>query len=420
MPVELETEDPLKSLKSKSIHDRCAAARDLSLVGTPEQIPPLVRRARDDKSPAVRLATAGSIADILSRYRLAPRRSELDDDARQALLDGFKGIDPGRNAGLFPMFACLDVASSFTRIATGLRDPRGGVRVGAAVGLLRLCLTEAHNGDAELEQQVVALLDDSRLRPDALAEVARVCAACGYVSGLPRLQALGLGGAQGEFVDQMVAILLDNDAPLAGIWRSDGRDALQIDPEPAAGPADLVPAADGGLLVNEAGAWRSVPAAEVTGFRKLHFRRVGAAEAAPALQALGRTWYPADADALDGLIAASVDVQTLDWSSDAPLGPAHADLADALLPHLGDTAAEDRAAAVLHQGAGRRADALARLEAATSKKKCPPDSWFFLGEARHAAGDADGARAAWEAATKKNRKKKAWPVPEAKARLGIE
>ncbi len=420
MPVDLETEDPLKSLKSKSIHHRCAAARDLSLVGTPEHIPVLVERARDDKSPAVRLATAGSVADILSRYRLPPRRAELDDAARQALLDTFKGIDPGDNAGLFPMFACLDVASSFARIATGLRDPRGGVRVGAAVGLLRMGISQAHNGDTELERQVVALLDDARLRPDALAEVARVCAACGYVSALPRMQALGLGGAQGEFVDQMVAILLESDAPLAGIWRSDGRDALQIDPEPAAGPANLVPAADGGVLVLDASGWTSIAPADVTGLRRMHFRRVGAAEAGPALQAQGRTWYPADADALDGLVAASVDVQVLDWSAAAALGPAHADLADALVPHLGEEAAEDRAAAVLLQGAGRGADALARLEAATGKKKCPPDTWFFLGEARAAAGDEAGAREAWENAVKKCRKKKEWPVPEARARLGEE
>lgn len=417
MSVELETEDPLKALASRSIHDRCAAARDLSLVGTPDHIPPLVAKAAGDKSPAVRLVTAGAIADILSRYRRAPRRAELDDDARAALLRSFSVVDPDRNAGLFPMLACLDIPAVFTRIATGLRDPRAGVRVGAAVGLLRLCTSAARHGDAELEASVVALFSDTRLRPDALAEVARVCGACGYTTAVPVLERMDIGGAHGEFVDDVVGVLRRAGEPVVGLWASDGRDAGEIDPTPAAGPATLVAGGDVATVYSPSSGFAPPVAIDRDGLRRMHFRRVGAAEPGPGLQALGRTWHPADEEAIGALVEAAVDVRALNWAGGASLPGAGA-IADALLPHLGETAVEDRGAALLLQAAGRAADALQRLEAASGKKKCPPDTWFFLGEARAAAGDAAGAREAWEATIKKTRKKGLWHVAAARERVG--
>jgi hypothetical protein len=416
LPVELETEDPLKALSSRSIHDRCAAARDLSKIGTPEHIPPLVVKAAGDKSPAVRLVTAGAIADILSRFRRAPRRTDLDDDARAALLRSFSVVDPGRNAGLFPMLACLDTPAVFARIATGLRDPRAGVRVGAAVGLLRMCTSDVHLGDAELEARVVSLFSDTRLRPDALAEIARVCGACGYTTAIPVMERMDIGGAHGEFVDEVVQILARADDPVTGLWVSDGRDAGEIDPEPGAGPATLV-INDGIATVHTPGGGFAAPASlDRDGIRRMHFRRVGAAEPGAGMQALGRTWHPADEEAVGALVGAAVDVESMDWAAPAA-AEGSGDVADALLPHLGDTAAEDRGAALLLQAAGRTTEALARLEEACGKKRCPPDTWFFLGEARAAAGDAEGAAVAWAATLKKTRKKSLWHVAVARERV---
>jgi len=416
--VELETEDPREALRSRSIHERCAAARDLSRVGTPAHIEVLVERAATDRSPAVRLVTAGAVADILSRYRREPRRSTLDDAARAALLDSFRVVDPGQNAGLFPMLACLDTPAVFHRIATGLRDPRAGVRVGAAVGLLRLCTSIVHLGDTELESSIVALFSDRRLRPDALAEVARVCGACSYTSALPVLRRIDLGGAHGEFVEEMIAVLEAAGTLPTGLWVSDGRDAGEVDPAPADGPATLILGDDGATVhTAEAGFGARVRLDRDTA-RGMHFRRVGAQEPGPALQALGRTWFPADAGVVDALVEAAVDVQSLDWSADASENASAGALTDALLPHLGTSAAEDRGAALLLQAAGRVDAARARLETACGKKKCPPDTWFFLGEARAASGDAEGAREAWEATVKKTRKKSLWHVAAAQGRLG--
>jgi len=416
--VELETEDPRAALRSRSIHDRCAAARDLSRVGTPAHIEALVERAATDRSPAVRLVTAGAVADILSRYRREPHRSALDDASRAALLDSFRVVDPGQNAGLFPMLACLDTPAVFHRIATGLRDPRAGVRVGAAVGLLRLCISIVHLGDTELETSVVALFSDRRLRPDALAEVARVCGACGYSSALPVLRRIDLGGAHGEFVEEMIAVLEAGETPPTGLWVSDGRDAGEVDPSPADGSATLI-LGDDGATVHTAGDGFAAPVElDPARARRMHFRRVGAQEPGPAFQALGRTWFPADADAIEALVAAAVEPESLDWSVDAAGSPAAAAVVDALLPHLGVSAAEDRGAALLLQAAGRADAARSHLEAAIGKKKCPPDTWFFLGEARAASGDAHGAREAWEATVKKTRKKSLWHVAVARERLG--
>lgn len=418
MTVELETADPLKALNSRSIHDRCAAARDLSQIGLPEHIGVLTQKAATDKSPAVRLVTAGAVADILSRYRREPARAELDEATRMSMLNTFRVVDPGKNAGLFPMLACLDLPIVVGRIATGLRDPRAGVRVGAAVGLLRMCTTIVHLGDAELEARVVALFSDNRLRSDALAEVARVCGACGYTSALPVLQRLDLGGAHGEFVDEMVEVLAGALERPVGLWTSDGRDAGEIDPDPTDPPATLVVGEADAMVHTAEGGFGAPVALDRDGLRRMHFRRVGAQEPAPALQALGRTWYPADADAIGALVDAAVAVQALDWSATAPVDAGAGAVADALIPHLGDTAAEDRGAALLLQAAGRADAARERLEAACGKKKCPPDTWFFLGEARAAAGDGDGARAAWEATIKKTRKKSLWHVGVARERLG--
>ena len=204
MSYKTETSAPLDSLKARGIPERCAAARDLSQIGRIEDIPALVDRAASDRSPAVRLVTAGAVADILSRYRLEPARSTLSDADREELIASFRHIDPETNGGLFSMLACADLPSVLPRLAIGLRDPRGGVRVGAAVGLLRYCVSGAHHGNRALEAQVVEMFSDRRLRPDALAEVARVCAAAGFRTSLTPMARLGLVGVHGAFVNQMV------------------------------------------------------------------------------------------------------------------------------------------------------------------------------------------------------------------------
>ncbi len=426
--MELETADPIAALKAKSIHERCSGCRDLSKMGDLDALPVLADRAANDKSPAVRLCSAGAASDILSRYRLAPHRDGLDNAARMRILDLFKVIDPAVNAGLFSMLACLDLPLSFSRIATGLRDPRGDVRVGAGVGLMRLCISVARLGDVDLEKSVVELLNDKRIKPDALGEIARVCAAAGYRSAASLLRDLDMGeSGQAGLVIEMADVLDTLAEPISGLWASDGLDAGEVRGQGALPPAVLAALGDGAALTHSQGdaGWKSADllrgVGPGAGGRRMYFRRVGEATPTHALQTRGRTWYPVDmAEPFDLLDEpGALDVQAIAWGAEAPAQQADVDLAEGLLPALGEGAGEARLAALVLARAGRPAEALAALEAAAAQKKAAADLWFFLGEARAAAGDAAGATAAYEAANRKAKRKKDWFAVAARARLGL-
>ena len=214
----LETEDPIAALDEKSIAVRAAACRDLTRMGTVAHLERLARSAGSDKSPAVRLGTVAAASDILSRRRLDGADVALSDSARMEIIDLFKRVDPSKNPGVFSVFATLDMAAGLSRVSIGLRDPRQEVRKGAGVGLMRLCISRARQGDMELEAAVVKLLTDHRMRPDAVAEVARVCRAAGYLTALPVLERLDIGGLHQEVVDKAIGHLGDAAERPVGIW----------------------------------------------------------------------------------------------------------------------------------------------------------------------------------------------------------
>jgi hypothetical protein len=362
----LETDEPLVALGHKSIHTRCAACRDLSRVGTLDALPTLISKAGHDKSPAVRLCAAGAVADILSRHRVGAARELLGEAARADLLRAFNAVDPGVNAGLFPMLACLDHPQSFARIATGLRDPRGDVRVGAGVGLLRLCISGARRGDLQLEADLLNLLHDKRLKPDAVVEVARVCVAGGYASALARLSRISLGDSAhaATLLSLQTELEALSTAP-EGVWWSDGCDAGEVREEPVLAQGLRVLLDDGGSLVwlADEGGWQARSASD--GLRRMHFRRVGQPSSAPVLQDADRTWYQTEVGALETLWYGALGVATLDWTATAPLPEATA-LAGALLPSLQGTAEGDRMRAILLQRAGETEKARSALEGAVS------------------------------------------------------
>ena len=72
----METNDPVVALASKSISDRAAGCRDLSLVGTVEHIEVLANLASMDRSPGVRGAEAESRGE---RERSGAERGERTD-----------------------------------------------------------------------------------------------------------------------------------------------------------------------------------------------------------------------------------------------------------------------------------------------------------------------------------------------------
>lgn len=403
-----ETPDPRLTLKAKSISERCAAARDLSRYGTPEDIPLLIEQAQNDRSPAVRLGAAGAAADILSRYRVGPRAAQLSTPQRQALFEQFKGMDPDVNAGLFSLLACIGLPTGFERIKSGLRDPRADVRVGAAIGLLRLCASAAAQDDAALEAEVVDLLRGGKLKPDAAAEVAWVAARVGYKSAREPIGALHLSGNQAELVERARELLRGYQEPLRGAYVTDGRDAGEVDPTPVRESGFAVFSAAGAMMGDgdDVNAWTYLDGLLPGGLRRMFIRRVGDAEPGPAFQLEGRTWYLASPERVVAAAEAIARPDELDWA-----GPAEPSMLEEHAPAvfreaLPDDASGDMARGLLLARKGEAEAALqALLAAAERKKKLPRDLAYFLGRALLAAGREAEAREQLEAFVAKGRKK---------------
>lgn len=402
----METQDPIAALSSHRLPERAAAGRDLSKIGTPDLLPRLLGMAQNDPSPAVRLTMASAAADILSRYRVGPRAAALDGAARRRVLAVLRSLDPGVNPGLFPVLACLGLPEGLAPIKVGLRDPRSGVRVGAAVALLRLCMSSAAQGDRDLEREVVGLLSDARLPPDSVAEVGRVCAAVGYSSARPALSALALSGVHGEAVAAALAVLDAAEAPPWGVWVSDGRDAGEVNPEPGPAPAPVV-AGPHGVLSADDGAWTLREDVDPAGLRRLFVRRPGETEPVPAVQSGGVTWYRASEAVVVEVIERALAPERRSWDAPGEAGALDLLAVENLLPVLGESGPELRASGLLLWRAGRLGDALATLEAAVEAKRAPADTWYFLGCALRATGRVGAAPAAFETYLKRERRKAA-------------
>ncbi len=404
----LETEDPRAALGDKSIHVRCAAARDLSRHGSPDDIPLLLEKAQRDRSPAVRLGAAGAAADILSRFRLAPTADQLDTATRQELFSAFKGLDPAINAGLFSLLACIGLPVGFRRIASGLRDPRGDVRLGAAIGLLRLCESAAAHEDAELEASVVEILRDPRLKPDAAAEVAWVAARVGFRSAAPVVASLALSGSHGELVDRALDLLRSYEQPLHGAFFTDGRDAGEVNPDPAMPSGFAVFSAAGALMGDgdDASEWSYLDGLLPGGIRRMFIRRVGDAEPGPAFQLEGRTWYAATTEQVEDAARAIARPDELDWTALAATSPLEEHAPAVFSDLLPDDATGDLLRGQLLARAGDLTGAVAALDACLGRpKKVPKDAGFYAGQAQLAAGRGAEGQAALQAFLKKARKK---------------
>lgn len=399
-----ETADPLAALGAKSIAQRAAGARDLSQMGEVGHLELLAAVAGGDRSPGVRLSAAAAAADILSRHRMGVAVKKIGPKKRRTLAALFRRIDPSVNPGVFSVFGCLDTPAAFEAICGGLRDPRGDIRLGAAVGLLRMATSGALAGVSRREKQVVGLLSDTRHKPDALAEIAKICAAVDYRAGEEAIRALALSGAHGELVAEALMTFEANAAPVSGLWYSDGKDAGETNPGSPLGM---------GLALFEAerarvcigGKWKIEKGFPGPDARRMHFRKVGAPLAGPAFQVAGRTWYVAAEPEVLCVIDGLTSPRELDWDSigkpNATAGRAVAALS-AVLP---ETAGGHRARALLLARADDAAGAIDALEAALELKKVFPDTWCLLGDALWSAGKKKAASAHYTTFMKKARKK---------------
>jgi len=412
--IELETPDPIAALDDKSIAVRAAACRDLSKAGSIADLARLAKAAQTDKSPAVRLGTSAAAADILSRHRLAPQSDALDDAGRADVLELFKRVDPRMNPGVFSVFACLDTPAGLRRVRIGLRDPRGEVRMGAAVGLMRLCTSWARAQDTELQAAVVETLRDRRLRPDALAEVARVCMASGLTVALPALENLDIGGVHQEVVDEAISKLEAATERPVGAWLSDGRDAGEVRFEALHSPQLLVVSAEGATVSDATSGWGAIDL-DAVAWRAMHYRRSGTQTPGATLQVDGTSFYAVADNAIAEAIDAALPAEGLVWQSAASDAVSHS--LRSLAERLGDSPIDGRARGLLWASIGDGASARDAFEHSLSQRKAPADLRYLLGAALKAAGDEAGAQAAFAKAVANARSKRDWHVQAAKAAL---
>ena len=178
------------SLNSRRLSERAEAVRELGRSGQAPDLGRLFEMALADASSGVRLAAAAAMADILARYRTPDVFGDVPVQVRSGILERLTVQDPGRNTGLFQVIAELGLPGRVRHLVRGLRDPRVDVRTGALVGLERLCLSPVESSVGEIEQALVGLLDDSRLRPEIALEVARLAARVGIGSVAPAMERL--------------------------------------------------------------------------------------------------------------------------------------------------------------------------------------------------------------------------------------
>ena len=390
-----ETADPVVAISSKDIAERAAGCRDLALHGTVEHLELLAEIMGSDRSPGVRLSAAVAAADILSRCRIGDTRSLLSDEQRDVFISIFSKVDPALNAGVFPVLACLDRPRSLRLISGGLRDPRRDVRLGAAVGLMRLCTSLSVAEDKEFEESVVALLADSRHQPDAIAQIARVCAASGFSEATELIRHVQLSGTHAETVVEALGVLDGARHPLRGVWYSDGRDAGETNTVSPMGPAVMV-FSDSGAYIHQGKRWSKVTKWAPT--RRMFLRKVGESEAAPGFQASGRTFYVGLGDVVDMMFPQGTVVPG------KPTKAAEAAI-EGIRDVVGDSSDAQRAFALLAIQAGQLDAAKAALQTAIDGKKTKPDCWLVFADLLWETGAKKDAQVHYATYAKKGKKK---------------
>lgn len=220
-------DEALADLSNGGIPERAEAVRQLGLIGEIDVLDVLLDRALQDKSPGVRLAAASAAADVLARYRI-DQRDAFPEERRRELIRKLRGIDPGRNTGLFQVMACAGDPAVVDNLSRGVRDPRVDVRTGALVGLERLIGSGSVNGHPAMERALRSLLGERRLRSDAALGVARLAWRAGLWSLRPEVEALS-ARVEERWLDPLADLLSDFPAKLGsehllGCWAGRGLD----------------------------------------------------------------------------------------------------------------------------------------------------------------------------------------------------
>lgn len=380
-----DTVDPRAALRDGDVSERASAARTLARTGGWLDLEELVRMAKEDPSASVRLYAAGAAADIALRAR---RAGELGRDREAQVLDWVRAFDPDVNPSLLMLLSAVASGPALDRLGRMLRDPRNGVRAGAATALRRAALSAASD-EVPLAQAAGALLANRKMPADALLELVKIVGEAGWDELTDAVRAASAAGRlhapAAEEALQRLALRRD-PGTWEGLWLSDGSDVYETGDER---PVEDWLAVVDGCAWGRAGALGELELDRGRGragdlrLRIVWAPRAGAPEPSPALQGGGRTWYRADAKSLVACVEDLAD----DLSAPA---------ASAALRELAslDGVQAQRARAILAWRAGdlRRASEL--LEALLDAPKPRADLFWYLARVRLDQGRREEAREA--------------------------
>lgn len=287
--------DPRAALRDGDVAGRAAAARTLARVGRWDDLEVLVHMAKEDPSASVRLYAAGAAADIALRAR---RAGELHREREAQLLDHVRAFDPDVNPGLLMLLSAVASGAALDRLGRMLRDPRNGVRAGAATALRRAALSDAQD-DAPIAHAVGALLANRKLPPDALQALVELVGEAGWEEHADAVREAAQADRVSAVLAEEVLGRLEarrDPALWEGLWLGDGADVYEtVDERTLAGWLAVVDGRvwDRGVELGALELARGRARVGGLGLRVVWAPRPGAAEPAPALQGGGRTWYRA-------------------------------------------------------------------------------------------------------------------------------
>ena len=172
-----KTSDPYEALASKQVKDQAAGARDLARGGTWSDMELLVGKATTSKSAAVRLYAAAAASDIVHRERLA---GGIDRQREHQILAWVSSANPDLSAGLLMLMSAVKDGKALDRIGRFLRDPRNGVRAGAAATLRRMALSHSAADRTDLSERVDEWLKHPKIQPDAVLDLINITGEIGW------------------------------------------------------------------------------------------------------------------------------------------------------------------------------------------------------------------------------------------------
>ena len=240
----------------------------------------------------------------------------------------------------------------------------------------------------------------------------------GFRSARAAIHSLDLSGLHGEMVAAAVDAMDGHAVPLSGVFVSDGLDCGEVNPGGKQAAAVLT--IDQGRQWSRGRDGWNVNRLDEREVRRMFVRRVGDAEAAPAFQHGGVTWYALAGEAVVDVFDQVVDVARFEPSKAPSKRRAEGtrDLEGVLRPLLPAGSPALRLRALLHAEAGELEVARDLLnEALELKRKVPPDTQVLLAMVLEAMGDTEGALAGYAAALAKAKSKKSWYAVRARSRL---